>query len=440
MRVESSFASAYLQLGDLLLMLGDLQGAQSAYQRVQVIQPINADGFLRSAEAYREFGQLDAAKASVAKAVGLAAKAGVGHVDGFNPASAASSFAVAGHEYALMQQLPDAISAYRQAVILNPADSTSRSALIHTELEANQSNWALGDAEAAVRALPSSGEVLVALGDVYSQRGDSRTGLAFYYRAVAVQPDYAQAYFAIAHLAKQDHQNLTDRIVWYERGLALTTKDRGVNGLALQYGNHHIWEAVARYTELEQAAPQELWPQLALAGSYDGWAKEEDALAAFLRATAIAPTDGDLYCQIGLRYENLWRYDDARAMLDACLAMSGPPPAELAARAAAARIIADARNVYISSPFANGHVNGQMVITGSAEGANFRYYKLEYHPVGGDQTWRLIGSLIFRPVDQGILGTWDTRGLPSGDYVLRVVVVDSTGNISRPYEVIVAIQ
>jgi hypothetical protein len=43
-------------------------------------------------------------------------------------------------------------------------------------------------------------------------------------------------------------------------------------------------------------------------------------------------------------------------------------------------------------------------------------------------------------VAAGELGEWDTQGLSSGDYVLRVVVVDTTGNFTRPYEVTVKIR
>src|SRR5262249_54170198 len=158
----------------------------------------------------------------------------------------------------------------------------------------------------------------------------------------------------------------------YEKGLALSAgNDRAFNGLPHFYGRRDIWGAVPRYSQLQQQAPQQLWTTLALAHPYDGWAQEENALAAPVRANAPPPGDAGLYCGLGVLYENLWNYDQARQMLDVCLDLSPGPPAEPDARAALARILADGRDVHIVSPTAGASLTGPVTILGTAQGPNF---------------------------------------------------------------------
>jgi len=61
-------------------------------------------------------------------------------------------------------------------------------------------------------------------------------------------------------------------------------------------------------------------------------------------------------------------------------------------------------------------------ISGSAAGADFAYYRLEYGQGLYPQTWVQIGSNVTVPVEEGVLSTWDTTGL-NGLYALRLLVV-----------------
>jgi hypothetical protein len=60
--------------------------------------------------------------------------------------------------------------------------------------------------------------------------------------------------------------------------------------------------------------------------------------------------------------------------------------------------------------------------------------------------WAAKGSSTFayfggntNPVQNGYLANLDTRTLPNGEYILRVTVVDQTGNYPEPCEVSVRI-
>ena len=75
-------------------------------------------------------------------------------------------------------------------------------------------------------------------------------------------------------------------------------------------------------------------------------------------------------------------------------------------------------------------VAGPVQFIGIAQTDSFAYYKIEFKPAagGGD-----FGFYLRRetPVMNGPLGTWDPAGLPAGDYLLRLVTVDMTGNFGQ---------
>jgi hypothetical protein len=78
--------------------------------------------------------------------------------------------------------------------------------------------------------------------------------------------------------------------------------------------------------------------------------------------------------------------------------------------------------------FADGRA--KLEIRGSAAGANFARYRLEYgqglYPGG----WVQIGTDNHTPVTDGLLGEWDTTKL-NGLYSLRLMVVRSDQRIDQ---------
>jgi hypothetical protein len=67
-------------------------------------------------------------------------------------------------------------------------------------------------------------------------------------------------------------------------------------------------------------------------------------------------------------------------------------------------------------------------IAGSADVRNFWYYKFEFVDS------RCANGVCFvadgkRAVRNGTLLQWDTRSVPNGTYVLRLVVVDTSGRV-----------
>ncbi len=89
----------------------------------------------------------------------------------------------------------------------------------------------------------------------------------------------------------------------------------------------------------------------------------------------------------------------------------------------------DSRAVIIE-PGAGQRVNGPVALIGTAQSENFEYFKIEFKAAGapGDYSFYLRRDL---PVINGPLGTWNPAGLPPGDYQLRLVTVDVTGNFGQ---------
>ncbi len=92
--------------------------------------------------------------------------------------------------------------------------------------------------------------------------------------------------------------------------------------------------------------------------------------------------------------------------------------------------------VQITTPRPGAHLEGMVEIWGTANIENFQYYKIEFaagtNP--SDSDWHWIGEGRNR-VGGGVLLIWNTAGLSSGVYSLRLMVVDISGNYPSPCQV-----
>jgi len=99
-------------------------------------------------------------------------------------------------------------------------------------------------------------------------------------------------------------------------------------------------------------------------------------------------------------------------------------------------------NARLTSPGVNQAVRGSVQLRGTANIADFQYYKIEVaagaEPV--DQVWSVVGELHYTPLDSGVLETFNSDAYPPGIYTLRLVVVNKTGNYPEPCRVTVAVQ
>jgi len=87
-------------------------------------------------------------------------------------------------------------------------------------------------------------------------------------------------------------------------------------------------------------------------------------------------------------------------------------------------------DVHITAPAMFAELRGAVEISGSAAGADFGYYRLEYGQGLNPQSWVQIGVNGSAPVEEGVLSTWDTSGL-NGLYALRLLVVRGDMRVER---------
>jgi uncharacterized protein YggE len=76
-------------------------------------------------------------------------------------------------------------------------------------------------------------------------------------------------------------------------------------------------------------------------------------------------------------------------------------------------------------------VRGEVPIIGTATIGGFQRYELYYKPaLAADDTYTYLGDGV-NEIFNGQLGIWDTTNLPSGDYTLRLRVVQNDGNYAE---------
>lgn len=115
---------------------------------------------------------------------------------------------------------------------------------------------------------------------------------------------------------------------------------------------------------------------------------------------------------------------EARAWADAAGIASPPSTYDTLQMPA---VLPDAR---ITSPAMFTDGRGVLEIRGTAAGAGFVSYRLEYGAGLNPRRWVLIGSDVTAPVTDGLLASWDTTGL-DGLYALRLMVVRSDNRVEQ---------
>jgi hypothetical protein len=89
----------------------------------------------------------------------------------------------------------------------------------------------------------------------------------------------------------------------------------------------------------------------------------------------------------------------------------------------------------ISSPQNGDTLTGAIEVQGTADIPNFAFYKFEFRAAGNtEEVWQAI-SAGTEPIEQDVLGSWDTSLVPAGDYDFRLVVTDTAGNAPLPCEI-----
>ncbi len=87
-------------------------------------------------------------------------------------------------------------------------------------------------------------------------------------------------------------------------------------------------------------------------------------------------------------------------------------------------------HVKIQSPASASNwssLDASIPVMGSASGADFAQYQLDYANVDDLNTWTALGEVSVNPVESGVLGYFDVSGLETGVYRIRLRVAQQDG-------------
>ena len=96
----------------------------------------------------------------------------------------------------------------------------------------------------------------------------------------------------------------------------------------------------------------------------------------------------------------------------------------------------------IDAPTGGARVSGRVEIRGRAVTPNpsrFQFYRLYYGQGAEASALRPIGASVDRPVEDGVLGTWDTATVTPGEYLILLSVYDQSSQ-STSARVVVTVE
>jgi hypothetical protein len=82
-------------------------------------------------------------------------------------------------------------------------------------------------------------------------------------------------------------------------------------------------------------------------------------------------------------------------------------------------------------PRVNEVIDAGVQVEGSASIDRLDYYKFEFRRQDATDEWHWAASYE-TPVQDGVLGVWETAHLPAGTYTLRLTAVNEQGNYPFP--------
>ena len=81
----------------------------------------------------------------------------------------------------------------------------------------------------------------------------------------------------------------------------------------------------------------------------------------------------------------------------------------------------------ITSPLDGSTARGIVTLEGSVTAANFSHFQVELGEGTVPETFAVISGPVNNPVEQGVLGVFDSTEIDNGPYTVRVVLFDKTG-------------
>jgi hypothetical protein len=95
-------------------------------------------------------------------------------------------------------------------------------------------------------------------------------------------------------------------------------------------------------------------------------------------------------------------------------------------------------NATLTQPQSHQMISGSFQVEGTANIPNFAFYKFEISGAPTNGAWVPL-NVGNKPVINGLLGSFDASPYEPGEYIFRLVVVDSAGNALPPCAMVVTL-
>ncbi|MEM8805140.1 MAG: tetratricopeptide repeat protein [Cyanobacteria bacterium P01_G01_bin.38] len=271
-RVDRSYAAAYLKLGQVLLSQEKPDEAIATYQKVVELDPNNFDAYLALGNAWASLGNEEEASRAFVRAINI------------DPANFAAIDRLAEID------IQSAINLIRNYIVHNPNNASlhySLGWLLYTDRDfqgASDSN------RRAISLNPRDVKAHYALGWSLMAQGNFQDAIASYNRALRFDPGYAKAYYGLAQVfARQS--NWAQAIANYERAIQIEPRyAKAYNGLGQALAAQQQWRrAIRSYREALNLDPEYTSAYHNLGLVYQSVRYFDQAIYHYRKALGISP-------------------------------------------------------------------------------------------------------------------------------------------------------
>jgi tetratricopeptide (TPR) repeat protein len=232
------------------------------------------------------------------------------------PTRSALSYVSEAEELYLQGKLAEAITAYEQAIALDPNDVLTYIPLTRLLALEGRVVEAVQRGQQATEMAPENARALAVLGMAYDWNGDVPEAIDACKRAIELDPTYAEAYAYLAE-AYADAQRWGDAVEAAQTALQLDDHSVDVHrnyGYVLEVQGNY-WMAVEEYERALEIHPNLAYIHITLGRNYRGLGDFEAALQNFRRATEIDPDNAVAFTELGKTHQQLGEFDQAETYL-----------------------------------------------------------------------------------------------------------------------------
>jgi protein O-GlcNAc transferase len=301
LRLDPALGRAHFNRGNVLLELGNPQGAVEAFTKALTLKPDSASAYYNLGNAHARLGQNDLAVANYRQAIALKRDFADAHV----------AMGVALEDTG---RKDDAIASYRDALAIRPDYPEVHYNLGTVLMETGKPDVAVGCFQQAVACRPDYAEAHRQLGQLFLSLERLDDAEQSYRQVLRIEPRSAEDHNNLAAILEKRGKSEA-AIASYQQALAITSENPQIyNNLGGAFRNlGRLDEALASYRRAIT-----LKPDFAQAHSNMGAVLQErhsivEAMACYKKAIEIDPTCFDAHNNMGVALQECGQFHAALA-------------------------------------------------------------------------------------------------------------------------------